>query len=103
MGALEAEKHSPERLDTSKSHSLHDRSSSEPDAFNKEFVKGEGRQAVQSGLGVTEDDLLEAKDLASTFSLDEVREVRRSKTYPPSPLSLTHDAAHAQRAQTAQA
>ncbi|KAI6779433.1 uncharacterized protein J7T54_005247 [Emericellopsis cladophorae] len=102
MGALEAEKHSPVRLDTSSnnnSNSLYDRSSTEPDAFNGEFVEGEGRQAVQSDLVVTEDDLLEAKDLASTFSLDEVRELmlnvhklhKRDPNFPTSVLDKIED------------
>jgi hypothetical protein len=34
------------------------------------------REHQESGLNVTEDDLLEAKEIASNYTLEEVREVR---------------------------
>lgn len=48
------------------------------DAFDSGIVDGEGRTNVEHDLNVTEDDLLEAKELAATFSLDQVKNVSQS-------------------------
>lgn len=46
------------------------------DTFDSTIVTtGEGRAGVENDLNVTEDDLLEAKELAATFSLDQVKDV----------------------------
>lgn len=47
------------------------------DAFDTDIVDGEGGQRVEQDLNVTEDDLLEAKEIAATFSLDQVKDVSR--------------------------
>lgn len=45
------------------------------DAFDTDITEGEGRAGVENDLNVTEDDLLEAKEIAATFSLDQVKDV----------------------------
>lgn len=45
------------------------------DTFDRNIVAGEGRVGVENDLNVTEDDLLEAKELAASFSLNQVKDV----------------------------
>ena len=46
-------------------------------------IAGEPEVAVQADLNVTEDDLLEAKEIAASLSLEEVRTVSPVRGFSP--------------------
>lgn len=48
------------------------------DAFDTDITEGQGRADVENDLNVTEDDLLEAKEIAASFSLDQVKDASYS-------------------------